>query len=127
MSGALKRKFTELEEITQRLKSRLQDVTDEETIDLDDEFENDLNTVVDEDDDSSNWPKFEDMTFDHSNEFNRYDIWNKTNDNSDGNAGNQTVVLPSTSGSSSSLSITQERVTLISDNLKKTRIEDDSN
>lgn len=45
LSRALKRKFTELEEITARLKTRLQDVTADE----DDEFEKDLNTEVDDD------------------------------------------------------------------------------
>lgn len=50
LSRTLKRKFTELEEITQRLKARLFDVTGDENIDPDDEFENDLNTVVDEND-----------------------------------------------------------------------------
>lgn len=47
LSRALKRKFTELEEISQRLRSRLLDVNDL-PIELDDEFdefENDLNTV----------------------------------------------------------------------------------
>lgn len=51
LSRALKRKFTELEEITQRLRARLFDVTGNMTIDPDDEFENDLNTIPDEDDD----------------------------------------------------------------------------
>lgn len=49
LSRALKRKFTELEEITQRLRARLFDVTG--NIDPDDQFENDLNTIPDEDDD----------------------------------------------------------------------------
>lgn len=44
LSRALKRKFTELEEITQRLRARLFDVTG----DSDDQFESDLNTVPDE-------------------------------------------------------------------------------
>lgn len=48
LSRALKRKFTELEEITQRLRARLFDVT----IDPDDQFENDLNTIPDEGDDN---------------------------------------------------------------------------
>lgn len=48
LSRTLKRKFTELEEITQRLKARLFDVTGDENVDPDDEFENDLNTEVDE-------------------------------------------------------------------------------
>ncbi|XP_050094874.1 uncharacterized protein LOC126577366 [Anopheles aquasalis] len=62
LSRALKRKFTELEEITERLKARLFDVTgddndddidggdDDGAIDPDDEFERDLNTVATEDD-----------------------------------------------------------------------------
>lgn len=44
LSRVLKRKFTELHEITQRLRSRLLDVTKDD----DDEFERDLNTVSDE-------------------------------------------------------------------------------
>lgn len=48
LSRALKRKFTELEEITQRLKARLFDVTGDENVDPDDEFERDLNTEADE-------------------------------------------------------------------------------
>ncbi|XP_055320202.1 C2 domain-containing protein 3 isoform X2 [Sitodiplosis mosellana] len=51
LSRALKRKFTELEEITQRLRARLFDVTGNMSIDPDDEFENDLNTIPDEEDD----------------------------------------------------------------------------
>lgn len=51
LSRTLKRKFTELEEITQRLKARLFDVTGDVNIDPDDEFENDLNTHPDEDED----------------------------------------------------------------------------
>ncbi|XP_053683720.1 C2 domain-containing protein 3 [Sabethes cyaneus] len=51
LSRALKRKFTELEEITQRLKARLFDVTGDENVDPDDEFERDLNTEADEADD----------------------------------------------------------------------------
>ncbi|XP_055693039.1 uncharacterized protein LOC129795623 [Lutzomyia longipalpis] len=48
-SRALKRKFTELEEISQRLKARLQDVTGTaDDTDVDDEFERDLNTRADE-------------------------------------------------------------------------------
>ncbi|XP_035792441.1 uncharacterized protein LOC118466797 [Anopheles albimanus] len=66
LSRALKRKFTELEEITERLKARLFDVTgddndgfddgedDDGAIDPDDEFERDLNTVATEDDDDDN-------------------------------------------------------------------------
>lgn len=65
LSRALKRKFTELEEISQRLRSRLLDVNDL-PIELDDEFdefENDLNTVPCDDDnlltpDSENWLEF---------------------------------------------------------------------
>lgn len=48
LSRTLKRKFTELDEITQRLKARLHDVTSSELISSDDEFENYLNTSVDE-------------------------------------------------------------------------------
>lgn len=51
LSRALKRKFTELEEITQRLRARLFDVTGNMAIDPDDQFENDLNTIPNEDDD----------------------------------------------------------------------------
>jgi C2 domain-containing protein 3 len=51
LSRALKRKFIELEEITQRLKARLFDVTGDEDVDPDDEFERDLNTVAMEDED----------------------------------------------------------------------------
>lgn len=51
LNRTLKRKFTELEEISQRLKSRLLDVTTaDDTFDIDEEFENDLNTCPDEDD-----------------------------------------------------------------------------
>ncbi|XP_019537664.3 uncharacterized protein LOC109408746 [Aedes albopictus] len=50
LSRALKRKFTELEEITQRLKARLFDVTGDENVDPDEEFERDLNTEADEED-----------------------------------------------------------------------------
>lgn len=48
LSRTLKRKFTELDEITQRLKARLFDVTGDENFDVDDEFERDLNTAVDD-------------------------------------------------------------------------------
>lgn len=48
LSRTLKRKFTELDEITQRLRARLNDVTSSDLISSDDEFENDLNTSVDE-------------------------------------------------------------------------------
>lgn len=54
LGRALKRKFTELEEISQRLKARLFDITaeaEQEDFDPDDEFERDLNTVVESDDD----------------------------------------------------------------------------
>lgn len=54
LGRALKRKFTELEEISQRLKARLFDVTADDAEngenDPDDEFERDLNTVVESDD-----------------------------------------------------------------------------
>lgn len=54
LNRILKRKFTELEEITERLRARLLDVTDEaddcdKDNDIDDEFETDLNTQPDED------------------------------------------------------------------------------
>ncbi|GAB0091126.1 hypothetical protein DMENIID0001_059340 [Sergentomyia squamirostris] len=53
-SRALKRKFTELEEISQRLKARLSDITGPEEnpsdFDPDDEFERDLNTTAEEED-----------------------------------------------------------------------------
>lgn len=56
LSRALKRKFTELEEITQRLRARLFDVTGNMIIDPDDQFENDfnlaINTIPDEGDDN---------------------------------------------------------------------------
>lgn len=49
LSRSLKRKFTELDEITQRLRARLHDVTSSDLIGSDDdEFENYLNTSVDE-------------------------------------------------------------------------------
>uniref|UniRef100_A0A1Q3F7W3 C2 domain-containing protein n=1 Tax=Culex tarsalis TaxID=7177 RepID=A0A1Q3F7W3_CULTA len=51
LSRALKRKFTELEEISQRLKARLFDVTGSDDNDPDDEFEQDLNTEADEEED----------------------------------------------------------------------------
>lgn len=51
LSRTLKRKFTELEEITERLRARLFDVTGDADFDPDDQFENDLNTLPDEDDD----------------------------------------------------------------------------
>ncbi|XP_059622268.1 uncharacterized protein LOC132265571 [Phlebotomus argentipes] len=47
-SRALKRKFTELEEISQRLKARLHDITGDASEDAEDEFERDLNTIADE-------------------------------------------------------------------------------
>lgn len=50
-SKKLKRKFEELEVITERLRARLFDVTGNIDADLDDEFESDLNTIPDEDDD----------------------------------------------------------------------------
>lgn len=71
LNRILKRKFNELEEITERLRARLLDVTDDNDndngeIDKDDEFESDLNTKPDEDcdewsffdasnDDTLNW------------------------------------------------------------------------
>lgn len=58
LSRTLKRKFTELEEISNRLRSRLLDVNDM-PIHLDDEFdefENDLNTIPDDED--NNWMDF---------------------------------------------------------------------
>lgn len=55
LSRALKRKFTELEEITQRLKARLFDVTGDENVDPDDEFERDLNTEADEEEEEEEW------------------------------------------------------------------------
>lgn len=51
LSRTLKRKFTELEEITQRLRARLFDVTGDIHTDPDEQFESDLNTLPDEDDD----------------------------------------------------------------------------
>lgn len=64
----MKRKFTELEEISQRLKSRLLDVTADDDFDLDDEFENDLNTCPNEDDIDSNgefdWNRFSTLEID---------------------------------------------------------------
>lgn len=49
----LKRKFTELEDITKRLKARLIDVTDETGFsDIEDDFEIELNTLPNEEDDS---------------------------------------------------------------------------
>uniref|UniRef100_A0A1Y9H281 C2 domain-containing protein n=1 Tax=Anopheles dirus TaxID=7168 RepID=A0A1Y9H281_9DIPT len=57
LSRALKRKFTELEEITERLKARLFDVTGDDATDPDDQFERDLNTEADEEDeDETSWP-----------------------------------------------------------------------
>ena len=50
LSRTLKRKFNELDEITQRLKARLFDVTGNEDFDVDEEFERDLNTEVKDDD-----------------------------------------------------------------------------
>lgn len=52
LSRTLKRKFTELEEISQRLRARLFEVTGD-VVDPDDEFENDLNTHPDEDEDDA--------------------------------------------------------------------------
>ncbi len=70
LSRTLKRKFTELEEISQRLKSRLLDVTadDDDNFDMDDEFENDLNTCPNEDDMDINndfdWNRFSTLEID---------------------------------------------------------------
>lgn len=68
LSRTLKRKFTELEEINQRLKSRLLDVTEDDNIDIDEEFENDLNTCPDEDDvdseDQFDWTRFSTLEID---------------------------------------------------------------
>lgn len=53
LNRALKRKFTELDEITQRLRLRLSKVTDESDTSNDetaDEFERDINTLCVEDD-----------------------------------------------------------------------------
>lgn len=52
LSRTLKRKFTELDEITQRLKARLFDVTGDENFDPDEEFEKDLNTVISDEEDN---------------------------------------------------------------------------
>lgn len=68
LSRTLKRKFTELDEITTRLRARLQDVTREENFEGDDEFERDLNTCVDETED--------DAKFSHD-----FDWLNNTNGN----------------------------------------------
>lgn len=54
LSRALKRKFTELEEITQRLRARLHDVTGD-TEEVEDEFERDLNTEYVEDEEEDNY------------------------------------------------------------------------
>lgn len=49
INQTLKRKFTELEDITKRLKARLVDVTDDADFEnLEDEFDTDLNTQPDE-------------------------------------------------------------------------------
>lgn len=59
LSRTLKRKFTELDEITQRLKARLFDVTGDDNFDPDEEFERDLNTAcVDDMDDAENKDDF---------------------------------------------------------------------
>lgn len=50
LSKTLERKFLELENITQRLRLRLFDVTGDADIDPDDQFESDLNTIPAEDD-----------------------------------------------------------------------------
>lgn len=68
LSRTLKRKFTELEEISQRLKSRLLDVTADDNFDIDEEFENDLNTCPNEDDldssDQFDWNRFSTLEID---------------------------------------------------------------
>lgn len=68
LSRTLKRKFTELEEISQRLKSRLLDVTADDNFDVDEEFENDLNTCPNEDDidtnDQFDWKRFSTLEID---------------------------------------------------------------
>lgn len=70
LSRTLKRKFTELEEISQRLKSRLLDVTADDNFDIDEEFENDLNTCPVEDDidstDQFDWNRFSNLEIDCS-------------------------------------------------------------
>lgn len=70
LSRTLKRKFTELEEISQRLKSRLLDVTADDNFEIDDEFENDLNTCPEEDDVNSkeqfDWNRFSTLEIDCS-------------------------------------------------------------
>lgn len=56
LGRALKRKFNELEGISQRLKARLFDVTaegEEDDFDPDDEFEKDLNTVVEDEEEEN--------------------------------------------------------------------------
>lgn len=59
LNRMLKRKFTELEEITERLRARLLDVTDEtddiDKDDMEDEFESDLNTQPNEEEDGDDW------------------------------------------------------------------------
>lgn len=54
LSRALKRKFTELEEITQRLRARLHDVTGDNE-EVEDEFERDLNTEYVEEEEEENY------------------------------------------------------------------------
>lgn len=56
LNQTIKRKFTELEDITKRLKARLGDVTDDANFeDILDEFENDLNTMPDEETESDDF------------------------------------------------------------------------
>ena len=105
LSRTLKRKFTELDEITQRLKARLHDVTGDENFDPDDEFERDLNTCVDDVEEG----KFESPDY----------AW-LSNDSNDNGLGNQLLqmleTLPSTSKSAtSSFPETQRKVTGCSD------------
>uniref|UniRef100_A0A182JP16 C2 domain-containing protein n=1 Tax=Anopheles christyi TaxID=43041 RepID=A0A182JP16_9DIPT len=62
LSRALKRKFTELEEITERLKARLFDVTGDDAVDPEDQFERDLNTEAEEEEDDSWLDQFGDTS-----------------------------------------------------------------
>lgn len=76
LSRALKRKFTELDEITQRLRLRLSKVTNDDESDnsndeIADEFERDINTLCVEDD--FNLINFdEDTKMDSNNKTNQY-------------------------------------------------------
>lgn len=84
LSRALKRKFIELDEITQRLRLRLSNVTNDEAEfndELADEFEHDINTLCVEDD--YNLIDFEDGTGNktnlaaskHVSPYSRYDLF----------------------------------------------------